>query len=100
MKPPPSNISVASPANYKISVVGVLDESFTDRLGGLTISNTAPDQNTGKPVATLIGQLADQAALFGVLNALYNMRLPLLAVECISIYKKKEISDHGDNSIS
>lgn len=78
------NLSVVSPAKYKISVVGVLDESFSDRLCGLSISNQVLDQDQIKPVATLTGHLADQAALFGVLNALYNMHMPLLAVEYIN----------------
>lgn len=81
IKTPTMRLSVDSPAKYQISVVGVLDESFSDRLWGLSICNTEPKQNTGKPVAVLTGQLTDQAALFGVLNALYNMRMPLLSVE-------------------
>ncbi len=85
MKTPPSNLSVISPAKYKISVVGVLDGSFSARLGGLTIHNVESDRTTGKPVVTLTGQLADQAALLGVLNALYNLHMPLIAVECMSI---------------
>ena len=60
--------------------MGILKESFSDRLCGLTIRNTEPDQSASKPVVTLTGQLADQAALFGVLNALYYMRMPLPAV--------------------
>jgi hypothetical protein len=31
----------------------------------------------------LVGLLADQAALTGVLNALYELHLPVLSVECI-----------------
>jgi len=84
MEIPVSNLSVVSPAKYRISVVGILDESFSERLCGLSIGNTDPDQKAGKPVVTLTGQLTDQAALFGVLNTLYNMRMPLLAVECLS----------------
>lgn len=33
------------------------------------------------PVTTLVGQLRDQAALFGVLNSLYELHLPILSVE-------------------
>ncbi|MEA3440996.1 MAG: hypothetical protein U9R58_12025 [Chloroflexota bacterium] len=84
MEIPVSNLSVVSPAKYRISVVGILEESFADRLGGLTIQNTEPDQSAGKPVVILTGPLTDQAALMGVLNTLYNMRMPLLAVECLS----------------
>ena len=58
--------------------MGILEESFSDHLCGLTICNAEPDQSAGKPVATLTGQLTDQAALFGVLNTPYNMRMPLL----------------------
>ena len=81
MKITPSNLNVVSPAQYRISVVGILDENRSDRLGGLMIESKEPDQNIGKSVTTLTGRLVDQAALFGVLNALYNMRMPLLAVE-------------------
>ena len=83
------NLNVLSPAEYRISVVGYLEEKLSDRLGGLSIRNTESDQRTGKPVTTLTGRLTDQAALFGVLNALYNMRMPLLAVECIHIEEPK-----------
>jgi hypothetical protein len=38
-----------------------------------------------KPETTLIGPLVDQAALFGVLNALYDMRMPLISVKCLSV---------------
>ena len=89
MKLPTGNLSVISPAEYKISVAGFLEESLSDRLCGLSINNITSDQRTGKPVATLTGRLADQAALFGVLNALYNMRVPLLTVECMSIDEPK-----------
>ena len=83
------NLKVLSPAEYRISVVGFLEESYSDRLCCLSIQNADPDQNIGKPVATLTGRLVDQAALFGVLNALYNMRMPLLAVEYVHIEEPK-----------
>lgn len=35
----------------------------------------------GFPVTTLLGELADQAALSGVLNTLYELHLPVLAVK-------------------
>ena len=47
----PRNLNVVSPAEYRISVVGYLEESYSDRLCGLSIQNTEPDQKTGKPVA-------------------------------------------------
>ena len=93
MKNHPDNLNLFSPAEYRITVVGSLDESWSARLGGLEIMNTEPAQDIGKSLATLTGQMADQAALFGVLNALYNMRLPLVAVECLNMDEPK-----GDKS--
>ena len=84
MKISPKKISVISSAEYQISVMGFLDENMSDRLGGLTILNMNPDQSAGDFMVTLTGQVRDQAALFGVLNTLYNMRMPLIAVECLS----------------
>ena len=78
-------LSVLSPADYQISVVGYLDKNMSPRLGGLQIEYTELKQNNKISITTLTGKVADQAALLGVLNALYSMRLPILSVECINI---------------
>jgi len=76
-------LTVDRPATYRIQVVGYLDENWSPRLGGLEIN---PSGKEGKrAVTTLSGSLIDQAALFGVLKALYDMRLPLLSVECLEV---------------
>ena len=68
------------PATYRIRVQGYLDQSWFDRLGGLTITTT--EQEDEAPVTTLVGDLSDQAALLGVLNTLYDYyHAPLLSVE-------------------
>ena len=67
------------PAAYHIQVVGQLEESWSNRLSGLTISSTCSDES--QVITSLKGRLIDQAALFGVLMALYDSRLPLLSVE-------------------
>jgi len=73
-------------ATYRICVQGLLDERYSDRLGGLTITQATDDDDA--PVTTLYGRLIDQAALLGVLNTLYNMmHLPLLLVECVDTGK-------------
>jgi hypothetical protein len=41
------------------------------------------EQEEGAREATLVGRLADQAALLGVLNTLYGLHLPLLSVEYV-----------------
>ncbi len=76
-------LTIDRPAIYCIRVVGYLDENWSARLGGLKIEST--DQKIRKAVTTLSGPIIDQAALFGVLKALYDMRLPLLSVECLDI---------------
>ena len=76
-------LKIDQPAIYSIQVAGYLDENWSNRLGGLKISCASQDENT--LVTTLSGALIDQAALFGVLKALYDMRLPLLSVECLDL---------------
>jgi hypothetical protein len=76
-------LTVDKPATYRILVAGYLDKNWSDRFGGLTIKSTIHE---GKSTTTTIsGSIIDQAALFGVLNALYDMRLPLLSVECLEV---------------
>jgi hypothetical protein len=74
MKPPYDH-----PGIYAIHIAGRLDESWADRLGGLTIS-TVEEEEGKQSVTVLKGCLPDQAALLGILNTLYNMRFPLLFV--------------------
>ena len=69
------------PATYHIQVIGQLDEIWSSRLGGLTITSTHSDEH--QVITSLHGNLIDQAALFGVLMALYDSRLPLLSVEFV-----------------
>ena len=69
-----------TPTSYRIRVIGELDESGLEHLSGLEISTSGQGK---KPITTLSGTLPDQAALFGVLNALYDMRLPLISVMCL-----------------
>ena len=81
-------LSKDQPAEYRIRIKGELDESWSDRMGGMQISRQT-DVDTSM-MSTLEGQLLDQAALFGVLVALYNMRLPLISVECLEAKGENE----------
>ena len=60
-----------TPATYRIRVQGRLDSNWSSRLGGMAITPDTASKN--QPVTILIGHLADQAALSGVLNTLYEM---------------------------
>lgn len=64
---------------YRILILGTLDAGWSDRLGGLTISTTR--LTDGTTATTLIGNLADQSALVGVLNTLHDLGLSLVSVE-------------------
>jgi hypothetical protein len=75
------HVKFEGPATYRIVVRGFLDQRLSDRLGGMRI--TSQDRGGEKPVATLVGRLLDQAQLSGVLNALYEMHLPILSVEIL-----------------
>jgi hypothetical protein len=76
-------LKLDTPAVYTIRIVGMLDEKWSDRLGGMSVTTTS-DQDKQTTVTMLTGRLADQAALLGVLNTLYDYRYPLLSVECLS----------------
>lgn len=67
------------PAIYRIDVLGRIPARWRDRLEGMTITEHAPET---EPSSTLLfGELADQAALVGVLTTLYELHLSVLSVE-------------------
>jgi hypothetical protein len=68
--------------DYRIRVLGLLDESWSDRLGGLRITTSSQKDKT--PVTELFGKVRDQAELAGLLNSLYELHLTLLSVKYIN----------------
>jgi len=75
--------SFGHPAIYSIQVLGCLDKSWSKRLCDLTILSYHTVLIDGMEMTTLTGELIDQAALMGVLNALYNLQLTIWSVECL-----------------
>jgi hypothetical protein len=73
-------IKLETPAEYRIRVQGSLDESWSDRLGGMAITTRSRDAVSE---TTLVGHLTDQVALVGVLNMLYELHMPILEVEML-----------------
>jgi len=61
-------------ALYEIRVRGLLDESWSDWLDGLTIEQAHGD-------TVLTGPIRDQCALHGLLVKIRDLGLPLLSVE-------------------
>jgi hypothetical protein len=80
---PTSRSGFDSPATYRISVEGRIPAGWRDRLEGMTITEDLSE--AGPPVTTLAGELSDQAALAGVLIALYELHLPVLSVKRLSV---------------
>jgi hypothetical protein len=74
-------IKLETPVTYRIRVQGRLNTKYSDELAGMTITKTSTEDDLW--VTTLVGHLRDQAALSGVLNSLYEFRLPLLSVDIL-----------------
>jgi hypothetical protein len=73
-------LTLDRPATYQIKVPGEISESWSDWVGGMTI--TVEGEGDDPPVTTLTGTL-DQAALQGLLRRLYSLGLPLISVICV-----------------
>ena len=80
MNKPKQKLTLDRPALYQIKVPGHIDESWSDWVGGMTI--TVETEGDGPPVTTLTGTV-DQAALQGLLRRLYALGLPLISVGCV-----------------
>ncbi len=74
-------LHIDNPATYKICVQGYLEDVWSDRLADMTI--TIYEKEGTAPESILTGKVRDQAELVGVLNGLYGLRMPILAVELI-----------------
>ena len=63
------------PAIYQIRVKGNLEQKWSDWFDGFAIEPQPNDETL------LTGFVADQAALYGILNKISNLGLPLLSVQ-------------------
>lgn len=79
---PPKSVSFDGPVKYRICVNGKPLFDWSDRLNGMSINPSHPDSLN--QVTVLEGWLADQGALSGVLNTLYDLQLSLLTVEALT----------------
>jgi len=68
------------PGIYAIHIAGRVDTSWSDRMAGMSITYQEEGAQKDQLISILHGSLPDQAALFGVLNSLYNARFPILFV--------------------
>ena len=82
--PKSEGLSIGTAAIYRIVVQGFLDKDYADYLAGMRISQGVQGQTV------LIGQVKDQSALSGVLNALLDFHLPLVLVEFLGTPKSTQ----------
>jgi hypothetical protein len=73
-------LTLDRPVTYQIKVPGHLDESWSDWVGGMTIT---VESKGGDPPVTILTGTIDQAALQGLLRWLYSLGLPLISVNCV-----------------
>jgi hypothetical protein len=64
-------------AIYHITVQGALDTAWQEWFSGMAITI---DQDTDGVLTTLKGPVADQAALRGILNKLWDLNLTVISV--------------------
>ena len=68
----------SAPGFYRIEVHGQLHEDWWSRLGAMRVSYYVPDN--GIEVTVLQGAIRDQSELAGIVKTLYELHLPLRAV--------------------
>jgi hypothetical protein len=61
----------------EVRVKGVIEPAWMDWFADLAIMSSSPDETV------LIGDLPDQAALYGLLARLRDLRFDLLSVQCV-----------------
>ena len=75
------SLTMQGPAIYRIVVRGSLDPDWSDRISGMSITESRA--GSGQTETVLVGRLADQTALSSVLNALYELHLPVVSADCL-----------------
>ena len=73
-------ISLNSRAIYSIQLQGILDQKWADQFGHLEVHTSHAKKTDHPPISTIVGEMADQAALAGFLSLVYSLGLPLLSV--------------------
>jgi hypothetical protein len=63
---------------YQIQVEGELDEGWSEWFKDMTV--TFERASDGSAITTLTGRVADQAALRGILNRIWDLHLTVLSV--------------------
>ena len=81
-----SEFGFIKPASYQIKVKGILEERYSAYMRDMHI--TVFSNSKKNAFTQLSGIVSDQSALFGILNSLFEMHLPVISVE---LMKEKKI---------
>ncbi len=65
---------MTGPARYCVRVKGQVGPEWSEWFDGMTITSEEPNETM------LAGQVVDQAALYGILNKIRDLGLPLLSI--------------------
>jgi len=76
------DFSFSKAAIYKIVVQGELDQNWSLKEWGLQLNTIRGSDR--KVFSSLVGQINDQAALSGILNALYDRHMTVVSVNMLS----------------
>jgi hypothetical protein len=87
-----SHVGIDGTTQVQIRVEGRVNQQLAQYLG---MSVTGADDDD-RPVSIVSGPIVDQAALLGVLNALYDMGFPLLSLECQSVRMSSDDEKHAN----
>lgn len=84
------------PATYRICVVGDVDSVYAEQYWGMKLILI---EKTGEAEqSTLVGEVADQAALVGIINGLYNAGHTVLSVERMPANRDLCVDDPNDDA--
>lgn len=68
-------------STFQISIEGILEEKWSDRLAGMNINHYRSESGS---LTTLTGEIIDQSELFGVLNTLNDYQYKIISVNKIN----------------
>jgi hypothetical protein len=77
--------SITEPAAYRIRIVGRVGTGWSDFMTDL---DQSVNQEKDGTVTAITGVVPDQAALFGMLGRIRDLRLALISVEYLPDFKK------------
>ncbi len=78
MATPTQDKKSSRPIFYRITIEGTIRENWSGWLNNMQISAAAHDD--GSQTTTLIGKVADQAALRGLLGKIWDLNLTIISI--------------------